>query len=235
MRLIITEDTQAERDRLQHYTNRFGEERSIPIELHLFTDGKYLLDSYPEHPDILLLDIDMQYVSGIETARRIREFDTNVQILFITRMVQYALEGYEVEAADFIVKPVPYPIFAAKLDRVVRKIRTAQAVYLSVPIGKERCVLRSDQLICVEALNKRTVLHLSDGRLLETSQPLYALEKELEQAPFFRCHNAFLVNLSYVRSFSSTDAKLPDLTVPVSKYRKKDFLQALASYRGAML
>jgi two-component SAPR family response regulator len=68
------------------------------------------------------MDIDMQFLNGIETARRIRRFDDRVQIVFITRMVSHALEGYEVQAADYLIKPVSYELFRVKMDRIFRKM-----------------------------------------------------------------------------------------------------------------
>ena len=234
-RIVIVEDNETERTRMSEYVKKYASGRGLEIELRQFSDGKYLLDEYPAQTDLILLDIDMEFLSGIETARRVRSFDTNVQILFVTRMVQYALEGYEVDAADFIVKPLPYEQFAVKMDRVMKKIRLSRPRFMKVICGKEERLLRIQQILCIEALNKKTIIHLENGTDLETSQSLKVFEKALAEELFFRCHNAFLVNMTYVQSFSASDVHLPGHVVPVSKYRKREFLQALTGFRGQML
>ena len=234
-RMVIVEDNETERERMRAYVTAYASDRGLDIDLQVFTDGKYLLENYPAQTDLILLDIDMEFVSGIDAARKIRSFDTNVQILFVTRMVQYALEGYEVDAADFIVKPLPYEQFEVKMDRVMKKIRLSRPRFLKVICGKEERLLRIQHILCIEALNKKTIIHMKDGTDLEISQPLKVLEKALAEEPFFRCHNAFLVNMTYVQSFSASDVCLPGRMVPVSKYRKREFLQALTGFRGQML
>ena len=233
---IIVEDNQEEAARLTSCIQQFASERNLAVSIQTFTGGKYLLEAYPKQPDLIFLDIDMEFMSGIEAAHRIRVFDSDVQILFVTRMIQFALEGYEVNAADFIVKPLSVSEFSRKLDRVVRKILRNRPRFLKVTAcSKEEQFLRIQQITCIEALNKKTIIHRQNEEDLVLSQPLYQLEKELAGEPFFRCHNAFLVNLGFVISFSCAEISLPGRKIPVSKYRKRAFLQALTSYRGEML
>ena len=159
-RIVIVEDNETERERMRAYVTAYASDRGLDIDLQVFTDGKYLLENYPAQTDLILLDIDMEFVSGIDAARKIRSFDTNVQILFVTRMVQYALEGYEVDAADFIVKPLPYEQFEVKMDRVMKKIRLSRPRFLKVICGKEERLLRIQHILCIEALNKKTIIHM---------------------------------------------------------------------------
>lgn len=235
IRIAVVEDMARERSRMKDYVENYFSAKGIEAELLLYTDGKEFLDKYPDHLDILLLDIEMKELDGISTAHQIRSFDENVQILFVTRMIQYALEGYAVDAADFIVKPVRYPVFCTRMDRVLRKILINKPRYLTFRLGKEELSCQIQKITCIEALNKKTIIHLSDREELLCTEPLYQLEKRLEGEPFFRCHNAFLVNMNFIHKVSSSEVSAGNQTIPVSKYRKKEFFQALTNYRGRML
>ena len=235
LRVLIAEDTEAERAMLEAYIRRWGEENGLAIDLLCFADGLELVEHYPQNPDLILMDIDMAGLDGVSAARKVRERDEKVILVFVTRMVQYALEGYEVDAADFLIKPLVYPLFAGRMDRVLRKIRQRTPRCLQVRSGREQVSVPVSELVCVEALNKRTVLHLAAGTQIETREPLYSLEKQLEGEAFCRCHNAFLVSLSHVQRFTAASVSLPGVEAPVSKYRKQAFFAALAEYQGSMI
>lgn len=235
IRAAIVEDTAAERSRIKEYAENYFKVRGLEAELFLFEDGMYFLEQYPGRLDLVFLDIEMKYVDGVQTARRLREFDEQVQILFVTRMIQYALEGYSVDAVDFLVKPIRYPVFCSRMDRVMRKIQTNMPRFLTTKQGREEVRCPVQGITYVEALNKKTILHRKGQEPLFLSEPLAALEKKLEEEPFFRCHKAFLVNLNHIQNIGASEVIVDGVAIPVSKYRKKEFWEALANYRGRML
>lgn len=230
----VAEDVPAERARLGEYITRFFAERGEEVRLSLFSSGEELLEAYPDNTDAVFLDIEMAGLNGMETARRLRRFDPDVPLLFVTNMVQFALEGYEVNAADFIVKPLDYTALSLRLERLSHRLERDRDRFLSLKQGAQtlRCNLR--EITYIEALNKKTIVHRLNGEPLICSIPLYTLEKSLEHG-FFRCHNAFLVNLDHIEALSAGDATLHGEQVPISKYRKKEFLAALANHRGRLL
>lgn len=230
----IAEDVPAERALLGDCVTRFFAERGEEVRLYLFSSGEELLEAYPDHADAVFLDIEMAGLNGMETARRLRRFDPDVPLLFVTNMVQFALEGYEVNAADFIVKPLDYASLSLRLERLSHRLERERDSFLTVKQGAQtlRCNVR--EITYIEALNKKTIVHRLNDEPLTCSVPLYTLEKSLEQG-FFRCHNAFLVNLDRVEALSAGEATLCGEQVPISKYRKKDFLAALANHRGRLL
>lgn len=234
LRFAIAEDVTAERELLAGYIDRYLAGRDMEARIYPFSSGEELLEDYPEGVDALFLDIEMEGLNGMETARRIRRLDRDVPILFVTNMVQFALEGYEVDAADFIVKPVEYGSFALRMDRLLRRLDREKERFLLVKQGTQtlRCDLR--EITYIESLNKKTILHRLSGEPITCTEPLYTLEKSLESG-FFRCHNAFLVNLDHIEALSAGEVTLHGEKVPISKYRKKDFLAALANHRGRML
>ena len=88
---------------------------NIEYEIKVYNSGDDLLEGYDKYTDIILLDIQMDGLDGMETARKIREFDDNVEIIFITSFVEYALEGYEVNAYRYLLKPVKDEDFRTSL------------------------------------------------------------------------------------------------------------------------
>ena len=244
--ILIAEDQEQERRRLVGYLHAYALERGQEITCMDYPDGSDLLEEYHGGADLILLDIDMVFLDGIETARRIRSFDEQVQIVFITRVVSHALEGYEVQAADYLVKPVSYELFCTKMDRIFRKMEHDQDEMITVRTGSGQRFVRIHEIVFAETSGRRVILHLpesrragvklqdSDGHLpgqfVETSMPLYQLEKQLEGKSFFRCHSAFLINLCCVTGYTQTDVLLGEIRVPLSKHRRKAFMEALTLY-----
>ena len=234
VRFAIAEDVAAEREQLAEYITRYLAAHELEVRIYPFPSGEELLEDYPGDVDAVFLDIEMEGLNGMETARRLRQMDRDVPILFVTNMIQFALEGYEVDAADFIVKPVEYAGFSLRMDRLMRRLDRAKERYLLVKQGGQtlRCDMR--EITYIESLNKKTILHRLSGEPITCSEPLYVLERSLEGG-FFRCHSAFLVNLDHIETLSAGEVVLRGERIPISKYRKKEFLAALANHRGRLM
>lgn len=233
--IAIVEDNKSEREHLRALAGDYLKERGIEAELLLFEDGAAFLENYPPALHLVLLDIEMPRLGGMDTAWRLRAFDRSVQILFVTCLIQYAIEGYQVDAADYLLKPVAYPLFCTRLDRVMEKITYQTPRFLMTSYAKKPLSFQVQEISFIESLNKKTIIHLCGGDEHYSSEPLYALEEKLAGEPFFRCHNGYLVNLGKVTSVSSGEAHVPGRTIPVSKYRKKEFMEKLAACRGRSL
>ena len=111
IRIALVEDEAEVRAQLQGYVQRHTRQYGTEFAVTEFADGMELLDDYRPVYDILFLDVEMKHLDGMETARRVRELDKDVIIVFITNMAQYAIGGYAVGALDYVLKPVPYFAF----------------------------------------------------------------------------------------------------------------------------
>ena len=182
------------------------------------------------HPvwDLILLDIEMPLMNGIETARKIRQLDSDVLIIFVTCMAQYAIEGYSVRALDYVLKPVHYYSFASKMDQVMEILSTRQKKKLIIHARNEHIRLAPEQLLYVEVQNHTLCYHTQQKLLYSTgNQSLTRLAEELANCGFARCHQAFLVNLQYVVRYDKNNVWLPNDMIPMSRSYYQSFTQAL--------
>ena len=234
--LAVCDDDPAARLLLSNYIDRFFQERGEPFRLALFESSEDFLAHYPSDLDILLLDIRMFELSGLELAKRIRQFDEQLCIIFISNMPQYALEGYEVQAFNFLVKPFGYEIFRRGMTPAIKQAaaRRSDALTLRCDTGMIRLPVRS--ILYAETLNHKLLLHCADGQSVVCYSSMNQLERQLSGKNFFRCHVSFLINLAAIERLDAAEVFLCGGTrVPISRHRKKELMHAIAQYAGEVL
>lgn len=230
-RIAIVEDTQSDAELLGTYLSCYAKERGIELKRTMFTDGDAFLTNYGTGFDIVLMDIEMPGIDGVATAKKLRERDENVTLIFVTHLANHALDGYEVRALDFLVKPVEYPNFCIKLDRALDSCEKNRAREVAIPtVGGVRRV-RLDRLYYIEVMDHTLVFHMQDGDL-SVRGSIKECERKLAPYDFVRCNNSFLVNLRYVSELDGSDVLLDGHRIPVGRTKKKEFLQRLAQYLG---
>ena len=133
MRIAIVEDEQQQRELLRDYVCQYARDTGAHHTVELFGSGEELLERYSPQYDIILLDIEMPGLNGMETAERIRARDADVVLMFVTNMAQYAVGGYAVGALDFVLKPVNYNTFSLRFARAVKRARNASRAASSMP------------------------------------------------------------------------------------------------------
>ena len=131
--VAIVEDEPLFVQQLKEYIGRYEKDRGRRIKITTFADGEDITDDYRGGYDIILMDIQMRFMDGMTAAEKIRTLDHEVIIMFITNMIQYAVRGYEVDAMDYVVKPVEYFAFSQKLDKAIGRMKKAVQTYISVP------------------------------------------------------------------------------------------------------
>lgn len=231
MRIAIVEDNPESAKLLQSYLTRFGQESDIEISTRIFSNGVDFMTPYLHTWDLILLDIEMPFMDGLTVARQIRTMDTEVLIIFITHMAQYAIAGYEVNALDYILKPVSYIALNMKLKRAAHLIEARQTRYIVVQNGETCRKVFLNTIRYVEVFNHTLYFHTTDNDISSTgSKTIKLLEEELTPYGFFRCHQGYLVNLHHVTSFTKTQVYLNTEELPISRNRRKTFLQALMTY-----
>ena len=231
IRIAMVEDEAAVREQLQGYIQRYTRQYGTEFAVTEFSDGMEILDAYRPVYDIILLDVEMKHLDGMETARRIRELDRDVVLLFITNMAQYAIKGYAVGALDYLLKPVPYFAFSQQLQKAEEKLRRRARHYLAVPVEGGLRRLDTAQIYYMESEGHRVHFYTEEG---EFSAPgaLKTFEEKLADLPFARCNSGYLVNLAQVKSVQQGLAQVGPYELQVSRPKRKSFLAALADYIG---
>ena len=223
--VAIVEDEEHPAQLLQHYLDRFSEENNIVFQTVHFSSPVLLLERYRADWDIIFMDIDMPDINGMEAARRLRLLDQKVILIFVTNLAQYALQGYEVSAMDYLLKPVQYYSFALRLSKAIWKLDDLNEASLNVfaEIGSVR--IKIHDIRFMEVQGHMVTYHTYDGTYYDFTS-LSKREQELAGKGFSRCSNRYLVNLKYVKSIKGYTLYLHDGTeLKISQPRKKAFLQ----------
>lgn len=202
-----------------------------PHEVRVFHDAADFIRKYDSQTDILFLDIQMPLIDGLTCAERVRQLDPDVILIFVTSMIQYAVQGYRVEAFDYIVKPVTQTRLSLSLNRALKRLRRKQADVIAFRASDGLRSLSADKIRFIEAINHRCVIHTADEKI-PCPQTLSSLEKQMNSNSFYRCHSAFLINMKYIDRIDGCDLHLGDHLIPISKHRHREFMQALTQYWG---
>lgn len=117
VRIALVEDDSRHVQKITAYLERYRTEKGLAMTVRVFPDGEDIAENYKPEYDLILLDIQMRFMDGMTAARRIREKDREVILIFLTSIAGYAIQGYEVEALDYILKPVSCDV----LDFAVRR------------------------------------------------------------------------------------------------------------------
>lgn len=232
IRIAVVEDDERSRGLLVGHLRRYEEENGLNFEVSAFADGRDILAKYRPIYDVVLLDIQMEYVDGMTAAKRIREVDPDVVLVFITNSPQYAIGGYQVAALSYLLKPVPYFALSEELDRCIEQVRKRESRFLMLASGTERYRVNVADIVFVESIKHRLVVHTTQ-RDYSLVGSLTSMEEELDGANFFRSNNCYLVNLRHVMGVQQSSCVLQGgHDLQISRPRKKAFLAALSDYLG---
>lgn len=221
IKIAICEDEEEQQELLRAYIDQIFEGLSVKYKLELFNSGEELLENYPKDTDILLLDIQMGQINGMDTARKIRKLHDKVEIIFITSLIEYVLEGYEVRAYRYLIKPVKYDDLKNNIINCIKEIDIKNK-YILIKEEGNRIKLDINEISYIEVQKEDITIH-TPNQIYEIKGTMNNIEKEINCCRFFRCHKSYLVNLDYIKSIKQYVAILENKEeVPISRYRFKE-------------
>ena len=229
--IAIVEDDESATALLGQNLRSYGEEKGEQFNIFKFGGTVSFLANYPGNYDIVFMDIELPDLNGMTAARKLREIDKNVVLIFVTNLAQFAVKGYEVNAFDFIVKPVTYSVFSLKLKRALDVVRGKSGVKLLVSVDDAMMTIMSSDIKYLEIMSHNIIFHTVHGDY-RSYGTLKKIEKQLTDAHFMRCNSCYLVNLRYVTSVKGFSVYVGDDCLQISHPRKQAFLRALNNYYG---
>ena len=233
-KIAVVEDNDAMREQPCGFIAQYARESGRPLDVTAFADGAEIVDPYRPGFDIIFLDIEMPTLGGMPTAERIRQVDPDVVLVFVTNMAQYAIRGYEVDALDFVLKPVNYYQFSSKLARALQRVQRRKGGQIALQTAGGVQLLNTEDIYWLETRDRMLHYHTSTG-VWSVRSSLQNAEKQLAPYHFAKCNQCYLVNLRYVRAVQNDMVQVGEDRLEISRRQRAAFLAAVAAYVGGAM
>ena len=225
--IAIVEDEKMYAQQLEEYLHQYEKDNGELFDITVYADGDQIVNKYKSQFDIILMD-------GMSAAEEIRKIDTEVVIIFITNMAQYAIRGYAVDALDYVLKPVSYFAFSQRLNRAISRMKKRETKMIMVNIKGGTVRLNLANIFYIESQGHTLILHTILGDY-ETSGTMKEMEEKLVDMNFCRGNKGYLINLQHVDSVEDGCAVVNGEQLVISRPRKKEFMEALTAYWGEVI
>lgn len=227
----ICDDELHYRTKIKDILNEILSSYAKNYTIYEFSSGEELLDNYPKNLDILIMDIEMKTINGMDTARKIRAFDQNLEIIFMTSFAEFMQEGYEVKAYRYILKPINESKISKNILPCINEIMKKRNNYLTINVKNYIDRIKLDSIAYIETKRPNILIYTQDNMYI-TKMSISKIEKILNEYGFFRCHNSYIINLKLVESMNGNTVIVDGKSIPISKYRVKDLKLAITNILG---
>ncbi len=233
IRIAICDDEKHMSDHIRSMVLNFFRKKNREISLRMFSGGEELL-SYNGQIDILFLDIQMKDMDGMETARKLRADKFRGFLVFITVLKEMVFQSFEVQAYDYLVKPVDDKQFEKTMERLYASMQNASEDSLLVQKGYEGRIIREDEIVFCEIIDRKIYLNLASGEVVDYYERIENLETKLNNR-FYRCHRSYLINLKHLKGYKNGTACMDNgKEIPVSWLRSREFSGVVLQYMKNM-
>ncbi|MBD5458767.1 MAG: response regulator transcription factor [Lachnospiraceae bacterium] len=236
LRIAICDDEQFYREKIQMLLKRYFKEYDLQYEISTFVSGEDFLLQCENRVkyDIVFMDISMEELDGMQTAQQIRAFHSDTDIVFVTAFLDYALEGYKVNAVRYIMKNTLDGAVAECMDAILQKRKEMQVMF---PFMEGEKKLYTDNILYVESRKHKSVFFYMEAEIVnyQIYDKLDTIEEKLYGCGFLRIHKSYLVNLKHIRKISNYMVVLSTgEELPVPRLRYQAVKEAFVEYKGAL-
>ena len=232
LRAAIIEDNDRDAEYLLAHLKRYARENRLELLTKRYESGILFLDQYRGEFDLVFMDIDMPAMNGINVAKALREQDPHVLLIFVTALARFAMNGYEVDAFDFIVKPLQYNFFSAKMGRAMKKLASEKRTKMLIKSGERTLSVFIDEIRFVDIFNHVLSFHLED-ETVSTRGTMKDVMESLSGGSFAMCNKSCVVNLNYIQMIDGDEVVLTNgERLTISRPRKTEFMQQIADFYG---
>ncbi len=233
LQIAVVEDSGTDLETLANYLERYKAEKKPDLYIRYYRDALSFINDAQAESDIVLMDILMPDMNGMDAAKIFRERDETACLIFVTNIADFAVEGYQVGAMDYLLKPVEYARFEQTMDKAVKYCASKQHHILSLHTREGQLRLAMSDIYFIRSL-KHYVYIMTAEKEYRVRSSMREMEQNLNDAMFFRCDNSYIVNLAYVEQVTKDTAKVVTWDIPVSRMRRKDFMNAFNCYLGEL-
>ena len=227
--IAIVEDDDNDAKLLESYIINISEKEHSEYNVIRFRNAIDFLKDYQPIYAVVLLDVEMPNMNGVEASIELRKIDKSCSIIFVTNLIQYAQKGYEVDAVAYLIKPVQYYDFSMKFKKAVAMYSLNEDKDLLVKAGKGIYHISTNKLMFVEVIRHRLYYHLVD-EVIEVTGTISKAEEKLKDYGFLKCNQCYLVNPSYISKIQGLELTVGNSILLISRPRKKAFLEELANW-----
>lgn len=228
MRIAICDDQPEQLQQLRKMILDWEGENTVA---GCFDNGDSLLQAHSLLPfDVIILDVLMPLLNGMETARELRQSDKTVKLVFLTSSAEFAIDAFAVKASNYLLKPVKPQTLYDCLNEIVEELRISAKKICIKGIHAQHQIPVVD-IEYVESQNKRILFVLSGGKTILSSEPLYSYEKKLTlEDGFFKCSRSFIVNIHRIDTFTAKEIRTQSgARIPISRNCNREFENAYFS------
>lgn len=234
MKIAVVDDSIEDAQRIITYLDQFQMEHNQTFQTKVFYASFDFLEEYRGEYDVIFLDIEMPGSNGLEVAREIRGRDQAVGIIFITSLAQYAIDGYEVQAIDFMVKPVGYYNFSMKLEKAFRFMESHKEQEIIINNKEGIFRIPVSDILYIEKDRDYLKFHNKQG-CIHSRGSIKDMKAKLDSLPFSECNSGCLVNLNYVKRVGKDSVTITSgQELPISRRTKKQFAQDYINFMGGL-
>ena len=225
MEIVVYEDKKSDKDALCSFIDKFFKEMSCPVEITAYDNGQHFLNGLSEDVKIAFLDIYMPGISGIDVARKIRERDKDMVIIFTTTSIDHGLDAYSVEALQYLVKPVGYSDVESALKKCMDRFGDSLR-FIEVLANRLNVRVLLKDIRFIEVFKNTCLIHTT-AETIKSYCSLEKIERQIDGQMFLRTHRSFIVNMRYIEDVTEDGFLLKDsVVVPISRSDKLEVKQA---------